>query len=228
MNEVMTQEQFQEKFGGDLLNGLDSNSTYIPLRANKKAGINVAIRPVIIRINQDTVLFGAKLRVGYTLDENHCPVKSSVTDISPDVSAQRLVDFCQGFTWRRADERRCSTIVGFAVAASQYDGAAILHKVYENPLVEKFIAGLEATYKDHNGVGFAACRRTAIAALRASWAIQIGTSGAFNPLPEIEVLPEDVVGEQTSGILNKAEDNYHDNVVSFSKKVKELAEEAKT
>ena len=227
MNEVMTQEQFQETFGESLLSGLDSISTYIPLRTSKKTGINVALRPVVIRLNKESVLVGAKLRVGYTLDDTHNPVKSSVTNISPEVSAQRLIDFCQGFTWRRADERRCSVIVGFAVAASQYDGEAILAKLYENPIAANFVADLEATYKEHNGVGFAACRRTAVTALRAAWGIQIGTSGAFNPLPEIEVLPAGVVGQQT-GILNKAEDNYHDNVVSFSKKVKELAEEAKT
>jgi len=227
MNEVMTQEQFQEEFGEDMLNGLDSDSTYIPLRFNAKMGINVAIRPLVTRLSPNSVFLGVKLRVGYTLDEQHNTAKSSVTNLSSDVAAQRLVDFCKGFLWRRADERRCSTVVGFGVAASQYDGEKVVTKLYDNLIAEKLISGLEATYKDHNGVGFAACRTTAIKALRAAWEIQITSGGVFSPLPEMEILPEGVLGVQTSGILNQAEDSYTGNVVSFTDKVKELAAASK-
>ena len=49
---MLTQEQYQEEFGDTMLHGLDSNSTYIPLRTNKAMNLNVAIRPWVERLGR--------------------------------------------------------------------------------------------------------------------------------------------------------------------------------
>lgn len=216
----ITQEQFEETFGDIMLHGLDSRSTYIPLRTNKKLGINVAIRPFVERLSPEVVLYSAKLRVGYTMDENHAILKKSVTDISEDVAAGRLKEFCKGFTWLRADNRRFSTIVGFAVAASQYDGERARLALEENELAAEFITRLESKYQQYNDVGFTAYKRKAIQALNAAWSLQ--SEKVFRELPSATQLPDEIVGIQ-SGVLNQAQKGYDGNVLSFKKKVAELA-----
>lgn len=220
----LTQKQFEETFGDMMLHGLDSSSTYIPLRMNKKTGINVAMRPFVTRISESLVLFSVKLRVGYTMDDGHNILSKSATDISEDVAAARLKDFCKGFTWQRADARRFSTVVGFAFAASQYDGEQAAIALEENGLAAEFVNKLEAKYKQYNDVGFTANKRKAIQALSAAWALQ--SDKVFTSLPTTTQLPDSLVG-LTSGVLNKAQSGYQDNVVSFKEKVAELAAKAK-
>lgn len=217
----MTQNEFQEEFGDIMLHGLDSISTYIPLRTNKAQGINVAIRPKVVRVSQGVVLFGGTFRVGYTMDENHEILKKSVTSISEDAAAARLQDFCKGFTWRKADNQRFSTIVGFGVAATRYDGEAILAALEEGQLAKDFITRLESKYKQYNDVGFTSNRRVAIQALNAAWTLQ--SNSVFAVLPKAEQLPGSVVGMH-SGVLNQAQDSYNGNVLSFQDKVDALAD----
>ena len=220
----MTQSEFNETFGDMMLHGLDSNSTYIPLRTNKTLGINVAIRPFVQRLSDNIVLFSAKLRVGYTMDESHNILKKSITDISEDVAAERLRDFCKGFKWLKADARRFSTIVGFAVAATVYDGEQAAIALEESNLAAEFINRLENKYQQYNNdVGFGPNKRKAIQALNAAWALQ--SSNVFTSLPATTQLPDMIVGMQ-SGVLNQAQKGYDGNVLSFEAKVAEKAAEA--
>lgn len=217
----ITQEEFQKEFGDMMLHGLNSFSTYIPLRVNKSMGINVAIRPFVIRVSNDVILYNTKLRVGYTLDEHNKPLEKSVIDISEDVAAAHLKNFCKGFTWQKSDGRRFSTVIGFAVAASKYDGEQAAIVLEENNLAEKFISTLEAKYKQYNDVGFTS-KRKVIQALNATWNFQIQSGAVFSVLPLTTQLPDAIIGLQ-SGVLNKAQKGYDGNVVSFQKKVAELA-----
>jgi hypothetical protein len=221
----MTQEVFKEMFGDLMLNGLDSIQTYIPLRTNARYGINVAIRPMVMRASTGVVLFGGKLRVGYTLDDKHDPVKTTVTDISDAVKEQRLIDFCKGFSWQKQNAGRFSTIIGVGLAASTFDGEVALSVLEENQVASDFINRLERTYKQYNGVTFGNNKAAAIAALNAAWVLQSKNPRIFKPLPETKQLPAEVVGKQTP-ILNKAQDKYRDNVVSFQQKVDDWAEQA--
>ncbi len=225
MGTKMTQEVFKEMFGDMLLHGRDSNSTYIPLRTNARYGINVAIRPMVMRPSSGVVLFGGKLRVGYTLDAKHDIIKSNVTDISDEVRMQRLTDFCKGFSWQKQDPQRFSTVVGVGFAASAYDGAAALTMLEANEVAADFINRLERTYKQYNGVTFGNNKSAAQAALNAAWILQSNNRSIFKPVPEFQTLPEDVIGKQ-SPVLNKAQDKYHDNVVSFQQKIEDWAENA--
>jgi hypothetical protein len=225
LGKVFTQADFQEAFGEIMLNGLDSVGTYIPLRTNKRFGLNIAIRPMVTRISEGVVLFGGKLRVGYTLDPSHQLVKSNVTDISDEVRVQRLKDYCKGFTWQRADKRRFSTVVGLGIASTVYDGAAVLEHIAENNVASEFITRLERTYKQYNDVTFASHKATAIEALNAAWMLQADSSSIFKPLPKATQLPDGIVGKQTP-LLNKAQSKYRNNVVSFQQKVNDWAEEA--
>lgn len=224
---MMTQKQFDKEFGDMMLHGLDSKGTYIPLRTNKSAGINVAIRPMVYRLSEGLVLFGGKLRVGYTMDKPNSPVKKSVTDISPKVAAERLKNFCKGFTWMKADARRFSTIVGFSVVASIYDGKDALAAIEESELAAQFLNKLEIKYKQYNEVGFTANKKKATRALNAAWALQSKAVFVYNTdAPTKAASTKGVVG-LNSGVLNKAHKNYKDNVVSFADKVEELAKKTK-
>jgi hypothetical protein len=222
---MMTQEEFKEKFGNILLNGLDSTQTYIPLRTNARYGINVAIRPTVMRASSSVVLFGGKLRVGYTLDDKHKPIKTNVTEISDDVCIARLKDFCKGFSWQKVNPQRFSTIIGIGVAGGVYDGDAVRAALEENKIAEDFINRLERQYKQYNGVTFGNNKSAASAALNAAWILQSNKPHIFKPLQEFKPLPEDVVGKQTP-ILNKAQDKYRDNVICFQQKVDDWAEQA--
>ena len=222
---TMTQEVFKEMFGDMMLNGRDSIQTYIPLRTNARYGINVAIRPMVMRASSGVVLFGGKLRVGYTLDQSHRPVKTNVTDISKDVRVQRLTEFCKGFSWQKQSEGRFSTIIGVGVAASAFDGTAALEALETNQIAADFINRLERTYKQYNGVTFGNNKAAAIAALNAAWILQSNNPRIFKPLQDFTPLPEGIVGKQTP-ILNKAQDKYSGNVVSFQQKVNDWAEQA--
>ena len=209
-----------------MLHGLDSNSTYIPLRTNKTLGINVAIRPFVQRLSKNVVLFGVKLRVGYTMEKTHNSLKKSITDISEDVAAGRLRDFCKGFTWLKADARRFLTIVGFAVAATVYDGEQAAIALEESNLAAEFITRLENKYQQYNNdVGFGANKRKAIQALTAAWALQSSKVFTSLPAPATTQLPDVIVG-MSSGVLNKAQKGYNGNVLSFEAKVVEKAAEA--
>jgi hypothetical protein len=222
---TITQEVFTEKFGDIMMHGLDSNSTYIPLRTNARYGLNVAIRPRVLRISTGVVLFGGTLRVGYTLDERHRPVKTNITDISNEVRVQRLTDFGKGFAWAKKDEKRFSTIIGVGIAASAFDGAAAITALETNGVAADFINRLERTYKQYNGVTFGNNKGAAIEALNAAWMLQSNNPRIFKELQEFTPLPEEIVGKQ-SPVLNKAQDKYCDNVVSFQQKIDDWAEQA--
>ena len=224
MSKTITQEVYKEMFGDMMLNGLDSIATYIPLRTNARYGINVAIRPMVMRASTGVVLFGGKLRVGYTLDNRHRPIKTNVTDISDDVKTQRLIEFCKGFSWQKSDHHRFSTIIGVGVAAGSFDGEAALAALETNEIASDFINRLERTYKQYNGVTFGNSKGAAIAALNAAWILQSNNPRIFKPLPEFQQLPEGIIGKQTP-IMNKAQDKYRDNVVSFQQKVTDWAEQ---
>ncbi len=222
MTQIMTIQEFDEQFGAIMLNGLDSQATYIRLRGDKKTGINVGLRPVVSRISTDLLFMGGKLRVGYTLDETLNPIKASVIDLHPEQAANRLSEYCKGFSWQRGDQRRFSTLVGFAVAFGAADGNRALESLTENAIADDFIVRLENQYKQYNdGVGFRGRQRIA-AALDAAWRIQMQTYFTIVP----PAIPDKVFGK-TSKVLNKAQDKYHDNVVSFEKKVSELANATK-
>ena len=221
----ITKEEFNEKFGSVMLNGLDSTSTYIPLRTNARYGINVAIRPMVMRVSSGVVLFGGKLRVGYTLDGKHEPVKSNVTEISQDVAVKRLKDFCKGFSWQKGNHQRFSTVMGFGVAATKFDKEGVLTGLEVNNTAQDFITRLERTYKQHNEVTFGNNKGTAALALEAAWLLQCDSPAIFQALQDFTPLPDAIVGKQ-SGLLNKAQDKYRSNVVSFQKKVDDWAEAA--
>lgn len=224
---MMTQKQFDKEFGDMMLHGLDSNGTYIPLRTNKSAGINVSIRPMVYRLSEGLVLFGGKLRVGYTMDKPNSTPKKSVTDISQKVAAERLKNFCKGFTWMKADARRFSTVVGFSVVASIYDGKDALAAIEESQLAAQFLNKLEKKYKQYNDVGFTANKKKAIRALNAAWALQSNHVFIYDTdAPTTSTHTKGVVG-LNSGVLNKAHKNYKDNVVSFADKVEEIAKKTK-
>lgn len=223
---MLTVKQFETKFGGFMLNGLDSKQTYIPLRQVKKSGINLAIRPLVDRISSELILFGAKLRVGFTLDENHTLVKTNVVDISPTVAVDRLKDFCKGFSWINIDPRRFSTILGFASVAGIYDRDILLKKMDEEEITHNFINTLETQYKQYNSNIRFQNKGLIVAALDASWKIQVqnlfygGTDVGQSTTPEI------IIGE-SSKLLNQAnETKYDDNVVSFKDKVATMAADA--
>lgn len=222
---TITQKLFKEKFGDTMLNGLDSIQTYIPLRTNARYGINVAIRPLVMRVSAGVVLYGGKLRVGFTLDEKHSPVKTNITDISDEVRVQRLKEFCKGFSWQKGGPKRFSTVLGVGIAASAFDGVAVIQALETNAIAADFINRLERTYKQYNGVTFGNNRAAAIEALNAAWVLQSDNPQIFKPLQEFTPLPEGVVGKQTP-ILNKAQDKYRDNVVSFQQKIDDWAEDA--
>ena len=160
----------------------------------------------------------------YTMDKKHLPLKATTTNISPDAAAERLKDFCKGFTWIRADERRFSTVVGVGIAATKYDGDKALSAIEEKALAAEFINNLEAKYKQYNDVGFSTNKRQAIKALNAAWVIQ--SQKVFVALPVAVQLPDDVVGMK-SGVLNKAQEGFGGNVVSFNKKVADKTAAAK-
>jgi hypothetical protein len=191
----ITKEVFNEMFGDMMLNGLDSRQTYIPLRTNARYGINVALRPMVIRASSGVVLYGGKLRVGYTLNEKHEPIKTNITDISDEVRVQRLTDFCKGFSWQRADAKRFSTIIGVGIAASKFDGLVALDALQENEVAADFINRLERTYKQYNGVTFGNNKAAAIEALNAAWILQSDNPSIFKPLQEITPLPPQGSGQ---------------------------------
>ncbi len=214
------QQQFNDEFGEIMLNGLSSTASYIPLRQSNRYGLNVAIRPAVFRAGPDVVVFGGKLRVGYTLDNNGNPVKAKVLDLQEKDAVLRLRDFCKGFKWLKESRKRFSTIVGFGFAASQYDGGTAIERIEENDLVAEFINRLERTYKQYNEGATFTNKTQVIAAIDASWRMLMET--VFIALPATTQLADHIIGKQ-SKLLNKAQDNYTDNVVSFGGKVKELA-----
>ncbi len=220
MNAVLSSSGFDEQFGDIMLNGLDSKGTYIILRQNKRRGINIGIRPFITRVNPNVVLLGGKLRVGYTLDDNHQPVKVKVVDLHEKDAVLNLRDYCKGFSWLRESRRRFSTILGIGVAASCYDGDAALAAIEANEVAADFIGRVERQYKQYNdGIGFKN-KTKVIAALAAAWSMQLPSN--FIPLPSATQLPDVVVGKQ-SKLLNQAQENYGKNVVSFTDKVAAIA-----
>lgn len=219
MNTV-TQEGFQEQYGDMMLNGLCSSNTYIPLRTNKRLGINVAIRPYVIRHSGAVILLGGKLRVGYTLADGGGYEKAAVTAINDEVREEQLREFCKGFSWLRSDSRRSSTLVFFAFAASEYDGELARDTITEEGLATNFLKRLQSTYEQYNDAGFTSIRKAA-SALNDAWLLQSESSSIFSPMPNTVQLPDEVVG-QASALLNQAQDKYHGNVVSFAEKVAEL------
>jgi len=221
----ITQEVFKEKFGDMMMHGLDSNSTYIPLRTNARYGLNVALRPRVMRVSSGVVLFGGTLRVGFTLNERHQPVKTNVTDISDDVRIQRLTEFGKGFAWAKKTKERFSTVIGVGFAASAFDGEAAIAALETNGVASDFINRLERTYKQYNGVTFGNNKAAAVEALNAAWMLQSKNPRIFKELQDFTPLPEGVVGKQTK-VLNKAQDKYRDNVVSFQQKIDDWAEQA--
>lgn len=218
MTEIITAEQYDEKYGDMMLNGLSSSSTYIPLKTNKRYGLNIAIRPYVVRQSAGVMFFGGKLRVGFTIDDNGEFEKAKIVDLHYEDRVTRLADFCKGFSWLKGDDRRFSTIVGLAVAAGPYD-QEVLDKIIDDGLALDLINKLEATYSKYNDGQTFNSKRKAAAALADAWLIQGGEH--IQPLPVATKMPEEVLGK-TSKLLNQATDKYGENVVSFKEKVAEL------
>lgn len=218
MIEVKTPREYQEAYGDMMLNGLSTGRTYIPLRTNKRFGINIAIQPHVYRASEGVVVFGGKLRVGYTIEDNGDYEKSKIVDLYAEDRIKRLEEFCKGFSWQKQDHRRFSTIVGIGVAAGPYD-IEVLDKLVEGGHALDFINKLEATYSKYNDGAVFQAKRKAAAALQDAWLIQ--ADGWFKPMPEATKVPEKALGK-TSKVLNKATEKYTDNVVSFQSKVEEL------
>ena len=217
---MITAQEYQDKYGDMMLDGLSSTDTYIPLRVNARYGTNVAIRPMVFRLSDDVVMFGGKFRVGFTLDGNEF-VQAKVVDLHSEQKMERLAEFCKGFSWQKQGSRRFSTVMGFGIAAGPYDGEAILAKLVEDQIAGKMLDSIEKTYKKYNDVGFGPLKRKAVAALQDAWLLQ--AQNCFAPMPETQVMPDKVLGK-SSKLLNKAQDKYHDNVVSFKQKVAEAKE----
>lgn len=222
MHDAITVEEFQEKYGDYMLNGLSSRGTYIPLKTNARVGINIAIRPYVMRLNSAVVMFGGKLRVGYTLDNNGYPINAKVVDLHEQQAFDRLQEFCKGFSWQRQDPRRFSTVVGLGVAASPYN-PEVLDTITNDGLASELLNKLESTYSQYNDGATFNHKRKAAAALQDAWILQ-GQS-LFDDPPTVQVLPKGVVGKTGGKVLNQAQDKYTDNVVSFSEKVKALKEQ---
>lgn len=212
-----TAESFEEEFGDYLLDGLSTTGTYIPLRVNKRMGINVAIRPVVKRLSPDVVLFGGTLRVGYTREDGE-PINTKVVALNEETQVQQLKDFCKGWAWQKQSGARFSSIVGVGMAASKYNGDTAVDFIVTNGTAADLIKRLEKNYKKYNGVGFSSVNK-ASAALTAAWILQ--AKYVFEDMPEVEKLPDSLVGVST-GVLNSGQDKYSDNVVSFQEKVKAL------
>lgn len=217
MIEKITAEQYYEKYEDYMLNGLSSASTYVPLKTNARVGINIAIRPYVMRLSDGALLFGGKLRVGYTIGDDGEYVKAKIVDLHEEDRFNRLKDFCKGFSWQKQDHRRFSTVMGIGVAASIYE-PEVLDKIVEDGLALEFVNKLESQYSQYNeGLTFNAKRKAATALMEA-WLLQ--AEGLFKPVPEM-VKTGPALGK-TSKVLNKAQDSYTDNVVSFEQKVAEL------
>lgn len=216
MHDAITVEEFQEKYGDYMLNGLSSRNTYIPLKTNARVGINIAIRPYVLRLTNQVVMFGGKLRVGYTLDDNLYPVNAKVVDLHEQQAFDRLQEFCKGFSWQRQDPRRFSTVVGLGVAASPYN-PEVLDTITNDGLASELLNKLESTYSQYNDGATFNHKRKAASALNDAWLLQ-GAS-LFNDPPTVQVLPKGVVGKTGGKVLNQAQEKYNDNIVSFSEKV---------
>ena len=214
--EKLSPEQFNEKYEDFMLDGLTSYNTYIPLKSNKRVGINIAIRPYVMRLSDGALLFGGKLRVGYTLEGGEY-VKTKIVDLHPEQRVERLKDFCKGFSWQKQSEARFSTVMGIGVAASIYE-PEVLEKIVEEGLSLQFLNKLESTYSQYNEGQTFNAKRKAAAALLDAWLLQ--AEGHFRPTPQM--LDSGAALGKTSKVLNKAQDAYHDNVVSFEAKVAEL------
>ena len=167
----VTMEEFDEKYGDYMLHGLSSHSTYIPLKTNARVGINIAIRPYVARLNSQVIMFGGKLRVGYTLDKNGYPIKTKVTDLHEEDAFNRLQEFCKGFSWQRQDFRRFSTVVGIGVAASPYD-PEVLDTIVNDGLASELLNKLESTYSQYNDGATFNHKRKAASALNDAWLLQ--------------------------------------------------------
>lgn len=216
MMEKLNPEQFYEKYEDFMLDGLSSSNTYIPLKSNKRVGINIAIRPYVLRLSDGVVMFGGKLRVGYTL-ENGEYVKAKIVDLHEEQRFERLREFCKGFSWQKQDHRRFSTVMGIGVAASLYD-PEVLDKIVEDGLAMDLLNRLESTYSQYNEGATFNAKRKAAAALLDAWLLQ--AEGLFRSEPQV-VKSGPALGT-TSKVLNKAQDSYTDNVVSFEAKVAEI------
>lgn len=221
MHDAITVEEFDEKYKEYMLNGLSSHNTYIPLKTNKRVGINIALRPYVARLNSQVVMFGGKLRVGYTLGDDLYPVSKKVVDLHEDDAFQRLAEFCKGFSWQRQDFRRFSTVVGLGVAASPYD-PKVLDTIVSDGLASELLNKLEATYSQYNDGATFNHKRKAAAALNDAWLLQ--AAPLFQEPPVVQQMPANVLGKASGKLLNQAQEKYTDNVVSFTEKVAALKE----
>ncbi len=219
MNDI-TPEIYQEKYGDMMLNGLGSSGSYIPLKTNKRSGINIALRPYMVRASDEVVLLGGKFRVGFTIALNGEFEKTKIEAINDEARIAQLKEFCKGFSWMKEDARRFSTLVFVGFAASEYDGTAALERIEGEGMAVEFIQKLEATYAQYNDSKFTSVRKIS-AALNDAWMLK--SAAVFSELPEVVQLPEAVVGK-TSGLLNQAQDKCEDNVISFTAKVKKASE----
>jgi hypothetical protein len=218
MIKILSPDEYQEKYSGLLLNGVDSLGTYIPLLIDDDLGINIAVRPLVARLSPEVVLFGVKLRVGYTVDTNHQPLVKNI-DISYNVKRQRLIDACLGFSWLKRNSERVSTIAGFGLAASDADGESIRELLVANSYAKELLNRLNIMYQKENEEEWD-ITDVSVSALHDGWLLE--SIAQFKYVP---ALPDGVVGQHTD-LLVQGADTYKSNVVDFKKKIKDWSEAA--
>ena len=207
-------EEFLEKYDQYLLNGRTDGAAYIPLKVDYDTGINISLRPYAERIDANMVLFGGKFRVAYMLDDWGHVIEGQVVDLHDEDKAKRLHDACKGFNWTRASAKRFSTVVGVVMAATQYQ-PEVLTKVVDLGIATELLDHIHNMYKENNDGEFENLKKAA-ACLQDAWMLQ----GA-NHFKQASKLHPEVAGTH-SEIINKGDDTYKSNVVSFREKVEQL------
>lgn len=141
MSEQMTHEQFVEKYGDILSNGLNSHMTYIILTRDDARGIHLAIRPYVYRTG-GTLFVGGKLRVGcngyYSVKQTKKPLESI-----GDKGKMMRRAFGGIGTWASTSQHRCSVMYGEVIAAGVHDGAAFAEQHPSAKLASDLLASLE-------------------------------------------------------------------------------------
>jgi hypothetical protein len=99
--------------------GLSTNKTYVILNQNARAGIHLAIRPHVRRVDNNTVWFGGRLRVAFNFDRRGHTIRPEKFKDASQADVLKLfkkeypgLDFMTSF-----DGNRRSTTVGILIAA---------------------------------------------------------------------------------------------------------------
>jgi len=136
----MDHDQFAKKYDEILLDGLSSHKSYIVLHQNETTGIHLGLQPLAVRIDNQIIMIGGKLRSAWHFTDMDVVKPDKVIPSTLGAADKLLREAYPDINWiRGSNGKRVSTVVGLGITAGYHDVKEFKKLWEENDYIEQLL-----------------------------------------------------------------------------------------